>query len=157
MEIGVQQPTLLRQKNFSVGERLTLQVIKIGGRVEVQAVNRDEVPLYWGYQVQAEKQPFGQIISKGNFDLIIATARIGDSFTSVAESLSKRWQGAERILVAFGAPTRGLHEIASDEGLELPKKADFVVNTVPNQGTVTVRMEEALFASLAILNVQFNW
>jgi predicted SPOUT superfamily RNA methylase MTH1 len=33
---------------------------------------------------------------------------------------------------------------------------DFVVNTVPNQGTATVRMEEALLASLAILNVHFG-
>jgi predicted SPOUT superfamily RNA methylase MTH1 len=33
---------------------------------------------------------------------------------------------------------------------------DFVVNTVPEQGTETVRTEEALLASLAIFNVQFG-
>jgi predicted SPOUT superfamily RNA methylase MTH1 len=58
--------------------------------------------------------------------------------------------------VAFGAPSRGLHEIAQDENLKLENIADFVVNMVPNQGTVTVRTEEALLASLAILNVYFN-
>jgi hypothetical protein len=30
---------------------------------------------------------------------------------------------------------------------------DFVVNTVPTQGTETVRTEEALIASLAVFNV----
>jgi len=29
---------------------------------------------------------------------------------------------------------------------------DFTVNTIPDQGTETVRTEEALYASLAILN-----
>ena len=44
-----------------------------------------------------------------------------------------------------------------DEGLGLDDVADFVVNMVPEQGTETVRTEEALFASLAVLNVQFGW
>jgi len=59
-------------------------------------------------------------------------------------------------LVAFGAPSRGLHEIAEDEGLRLGSIVDFVVNTIPKQGTATVRTEEALLASLAIFNEQFN-
>jgi predicted SPOUT superfamily RNA methylase MTH1 len=59
--------------------------------------------------------------------------------------------------VAFGAPARGLHEIVKDEGLDLNDVVDFVVNMVPEQGTETVRTEEALFASLAVLNVQFGW
>ncbi len=57
----------------------------------------------------------------------------------------------------FGAPSRGLHEIVQDEGLNLADIADFTVNMVPNQGTVTVRTEEALFASLAILNMHFSY
>jgi len=32
-----------------------------------------------------------------------------------------------------------------------------VVNMIPLQGTATVRTEEALLASLAILNVQFDY
>ncbi|MEB2837263.1 MAG: hypothetical protein GSR80_000390 [Desulfurococcales archaeon] len=29
---------------------------------------------------------------------------------------------------------------------------DYIINTVPNQGTLTVRTEEALHATLALLN-----
>jgi predicted SPOUT superfamily RNA methylase MTH1 len=43
-----------------------------------------------------------------------------------------------------------------DEGANLNDLVDFVVNTVPMQGTETVRTEEALLASLAILNVEFG-
>ncbi|HEX7483499.1 MAG TPA: putative RNA uridine N3 methyltransferase, partial [Candidatus Bathyarchaeia archaeon] len=91
-----------------------------------------------------------------DFDLKIATAKIGDNFMDVANKICAKWHSSQHVLVAFGAPSRGLHEIAQDEGLKLGSIADFVVNMVPNQGTVTVRTEEALLASLAILNVHFK-
>ena len=157
VDIGVQQPALLRQKQFAVGERLTLQVVNVGRQIDVQAANREDVPQYWGYRVKVEERSFGHLLKDGRFDLAIATARVGDNFMDVAAKIGGKWQGSQRVLVAFGAPSRGLHEIVEDEGLKLGGMVDFVVNTVPNQGTVTVRMEEALLASLAVLNVHFNW
>src|SRR5665648_456001 len=47
VDIGVQQPAVLRQKQFAIGERLTLQVINVGKQIEVQAANREDVPQYW--------------------------------------------------------------------------------------------------------------
>jgi methyltransferase len=156
VDIGVQQPAVLRQKQFAIGERLTLQVINIGKQIEVQTANRDDVPQYWGYKVRVEKRSFGQLMFDRDFDLKIATAKIGDNFMDVANKIGAKWRSSQHVVVAFGAPSRGLHEIAKDEGLELGSITDFVVNTVPNQGTVTVRTEEALLASLAILNMHFN-
>lgn len=157
VDIGVDQPALLREKQFAVGDRLTLQVVKAGEQVEVQTVNRDDVPVYWGFRVRAEKRPFGQLVTSGEFDLAIATARVGDKFMDVAGEMGKKWEIAGKILLGFGAPSRGLHEIAKEEGAELGEIVDFVVNMIPAQGTVTVRTEEALLASLAILNMQFNY
>lgn len=153
VDIGVQQPALLRQKQYAVGERLTLQVINVSGSVEVQPANREDIPVYWGYRVQVEKRSFGQISKDKGFDLKIATAKIGDSFMAVEGRIADKWSVSDRVLVGFGAPSRGLHEIVEDEHLKLNDLADFVVNTVPNQGTVTVRTEEALLATLAILNL----
>ncbi len=156
VDIGVQQPALLRQKGFAVNERLTLQVINVGRQIEVQAANREDVPVYWGYKVQKEKSSLARILTGNDFDLRIATARIGDNFRDVEDKIGARWSLSQRVLVAFGAPSRGLHEIALDEGLKLAEVSDFVVNTVPCQGTATVRTEEALLASLAIFNAHFN-
>ena len=157
VDIGVQQSALLRQRVFDVGSRLTLQVVNIGNQIEVQVASREDIPQYWGYSVLVAKQSFGQLVQSGCFDLKIATARIGDSFRDVADRIGEKWSGGQSVLLGFGAPSRGLHEIVQDEGLKLAEIMDFVVNTVPNQGTATVRMEEALFASLAILNVHFGW
>ena len=113
VDIGVQQPALLRQKQFAVGDRLTLQVVNVGKQIEVQAVNREDVPQYWGYRVRVEKRSFGQLMADGDFDLKIATARIGDNFMDVAGKIGAKWGSSQRVLVAFGAPSRGLHEIVA--------------------------------------------
>ena len=157
VDIGVQQPALIRQKQFSVDDRITTQVVNLDKKIEVQAVDREEVPLYWGYKVSTEKQTFTTMLKNSSFDLKIATARIGDSFTDVADALGDKWTNTQNILVAFGAPTRGLHEIVEDDGLKLQDVVDFTVNTVPKQGTATVRTEEALLASLAVLNTYFSY
>jgi len=157
VDIGVERPALMRETHWALGKRLTLQIVKAGERVEVQAVSRDEVPGYWGYKVTVENNSFGRLVENGKFDLTIATSKIGTRFMDVAGEMAEKWKKAEYTLVAFGAPARGLHEIVGEEGADLNDLTDFVVNMVPEQGTETVRTEEALFASLAVLNVQFGW
>jgi len=156
VDIGVQQPALLRQRQYSIGERLTTQVVSISEVVEVQAVCRDEVPQYWGYTVKVEKRSLGQIMQSPDFELKISTARIANTFCEVQKQIGQRWAESSHVLMAFGAPARGLHEIVADENLKIGDISDFVVNTVPNQGTVTVRAEEALLATLAVFNVHFS-
>lgn len=157
VDIGVENPALLRDRSFSVGERQTFQVLKAGERVEVQVVNREDIASYWGFKVRIESKSFGHLIELDQFDLTIATARLGSkNLNGVLDKINQRWQRAQKILIAFGAPSRGLHEIVKDEGLKLENITDFIVNTIPQQGTATVRTEEALLATLAIFNIQFN-
>ena len=155
MEIGGKQPALLREKQHILGERLTVQIIKVGERIEVQAVDREDAPTYWGYRVRGEES-FCQFVIKKDYDLTIATARLGDKFIDVEGEIGKKWNKAQNVLIAFGAPSRGLHEIAKAEGKKLETIVDFVVNTIPKQGTATVRTEEAILASIAIFNEHFN-
>jgi predicted SPOUT superfamily RNA methylase MTH1 len=157
VDIGVEHPALMREKQFAVGKRLTLRIAKLGEQVEIQTANRDEIPSYWGYAVSAEKRSFSKLVKNGKFDLTVATSKFGTRFADVAEKIGERWKKASNILVSFGAPTRGLFEIARDEGANLNDIVDFVVNTLPEQGTETARTEEAVFASLSILNVWFGF
>jgi predicted SPOUT superfamily RNA methylase MTH1 len=156
VDIGVEHPALLRENQWALGKRLTLQIISAGERVKVQTVSRDEIPYYWGYTVAVEIHSFRRLVEDGEFDLTIATSKLGDTFSKVAERIAGKWRTAACTLVAFGAPTRGLCEIVKDEGANLNDIVDFVVNMVPEQGTETVRTEEALLATLAIFNAQFG-
>ncbi|MEI7826309.1 MAG: putative RNA uridine N3 methyltransferase, partial [Euryarchaeota archaeon] len=53
----------------------------------------------------------------------------------------------------FGAPNRGLEALFNEAGLSMEEASDFVVNTVPGQGTETVRTEEAIMATLSVFNI----
>jgi predicted SPOUT superfamily RNA methylase MTH1 len=157
VDVGVEQPALLREKQHRVGERLTLQVVKGEGRVEVQAANRKGILDYWGYVVAVERGSLKRAVEHMKADLMLGTSRKGSDLADVADKLAASWRHASSILVVFGSPARGLYEIAADEGWRLKEVLSFVVNTVPAQGTETVRTEEAVLASLAILNVRFGF
>jgi len=157
IDIGVEQPALIVNSQLLIGKRVTVKITKVEKRVEVEVANRDEIPIYWGYRVAVEKNSFGKIVKSKGFDLTVATSKYGVPFPDVAEKIAQKWKKANTILVAFGAPTQGLYEIVKNEGLNLDDVVDFVVNTISMQGTETVRTEEALFASLAILNMQFRF
>ena len=154
-DIGVEQPALVLGTELPIGKRITVKITEVAGQVVAKRAKRDEISDYWGYAVTVEKRTLGKIVKSGSFDLVVATSKFGASFTSVAEKLSDRWQNAKNVLVAFGSPTRGLYDIAKSEGVRLDDVVDFVVNTIPSQGTETVRTEEALIASLAVFNEYF--
>ncbi|MGB9842539.1 MAG: putative RNA uridine N3 methyltransferase [Candidatus Bathyarchaeales archaeon] len=157
VDVGVEAPALLREKHLAVGKRLTVKIARVAGQVEVQIANRADIPCYWGYEVTQAMEndaPARLLLSK-SFDLKVATSKKGAKFTDVAKEMAQKWEKASSILLLFGSPKKGLYEIASEWKINLDDVADFVVNTIPEQGTETVRTEEALLATLAVFNVQF--
>jgi len=153
VDVGVEQPFLIEGKKLPLNKRVTVKIAKLGKKPLAVLAKREEIKLYWGYKVTVVDVPLGQLTKTRRFDLVIATSRRGTPLSTVTDELKKRWKTSREILVAFGAPTQGLYEIAAQEKLKLENIADFVVNTVPYQGTETVRTEEALYATLSILNL----
>jgi len=153
VDIGVESPALVMNSQLAAGRRVTVRIVRTGKPVKAELVNRDAVPTYWGYSVTVEKHCFGEIVKSGDFDLTIATSKYGLPFAQVAGQIVEEWVRASSVLLAFGAPALGLNEIVAREGLRLEDIVDFVVNTIPSQGTETVRTEEALIASLAVFNI----
>ncbi|MGA3191174.1 MAG: putative RNA uridine N3 methyltransferase [Candidatus Bathyarchaeia archaeon] len=153
VDIGVESPALVMKSQLTAGRRVTVRIVRTGKPVKAELVNRDEVPTYWGYLVTVEKHRFGEMIKSRSFDLTIATSKYGLPFAQVTGQIVEEWVRASSALLAFGAPALGLNEIVAREGLRLEDIVDFVVNTIPSQGTETVRTEEALIASLAVFNI----
>jgi hypothetical protein len=153
VDVGIEQPVLVRNKEIKLNKRITVKLTMTSPQAEAIVMNRKEIPTYWGFDITVSPGPFGQIIKDRGFDLVIATSRLGTPFANVKDAILNRWKNAYQVLIAFGAPTKGLHEIAKLENRILDEVAHFVVNMIPLQGTETVRTEEALYASLAILNM----
>ncbi len=91
VDIGVEQPALAKNMEVSVGQRVTVKVVKTGRPVEVEPADRNEVPSYWGYVVKVEKRSLGKMLGTGDFDLKIATSKYGSPFSGLREKLIGKW------------------------------------------------------------------
>jgi len=153
VDVGVERSLFVPNVRIKNNSRVTVRIREKGKHLVGELVDPNEIKVYWGYKVNISNFSLGRLMREQKYDLIIATSRRGDPIMKVANKLLGKWKKSRRVLVAFGSPTQGLQEILGDEGIKLERVAHFVINTVPNQGVETVRTEEALYATLAILNI----
>jgi methyltransferase len=105
---------------------------------------------YWGYEVK-EVSSLVNLLTSVEKTEIVVTSRKGRYFKNIEVKLAERAKSVQNILVVFGAPKHGILDILAKEDPSA-RSYQFVVNMFPNQGTETVRLEEAMLGSLAILN-----
>jgi predicted SPOUT superfamily RNA methylase MTH1 len=79
-------------------------------------------------------------------------SRYGVNVLDIWSKISSSMKNAGSVLVAFGSRRLGLTQIVKQEGKSPDDVFDFFVNTVPAQNVATVRTEEAVLISLALLN-----
>jgi hypothetical protein len=110
----------------------------------------DDIREYWGYEVK-EVASITKLISSLENAEVVLTSRKGAHFKKLETKLIERSKNIQSLLIVFGSPKHGVHDLIAKEGGSI-KQYDFVINMFPNQATETVRLEEALLGSLAILN-----
>jgi len=153
VDIGVDKPIRVRGRPPSPTGRATVRIIKSGSQPEGIFIDREEVEIYWGFEIHQYRRGVGRLAVEGGFDLAIATSRYGVPYPIVEGQLRESWRRSRRILIAFGSPRRGLKELLKGEGLTLEEAFHYTINTIPNQGCETVRTEEAVYATLALINL----
>ena len=148
VDIGTKSPVPLRtDKIVRRGERVTVRIFS-RRPLRVELVSKEQIPLYWGYQTHVSGT-LGETLKAQS--TVIATSKRGEVVgVKMLSQLREAMQG--EVSIAFGSPNRGLNAILEDEGLALSNLSDYIINTIPHQGTATVRTEEAIFATLAMLN-----
>lgn len=132
----------------NVGKRITVQFRKGYPDFIIKEISNEQIPEYWGYKVKEKGNLFSLISSWSG--KIILTSKKGKLIT---KSLIKNYVNLnEPILLVFGSPSKGIHEILGSK-IKQTQNARFL-NFFPVQATETIRLEEAVFASLAILNFE---
>ena len=153
---GLQHPISLPvpdDRELAQGERVT---VRISSRRPVRAKFVDESPP--GFAV--ERADLHAALDRDDAGIRIATSRHGDALTTSGLGPLVRRIQRDGATVAFGAPQRGLPEMLgvavtaiTDTTTDAPAGFDRWLNTIPNQGSETVRTEEAVLASLATLTL----
>ena len=147
VDVGINQLVPFFGKT-SIGKRVTVQFKEGYPKFSVKEIDKSEVPVYWGYSVRERANLFSLLKEwKGN---IIITSRKGK--TATKEQISKYIQSEQPTLIAFGSPEKGVQEILGGKMKNVQNAK--TLNFFPDQATQTVRLEEALLGTLAIINAQ---
>lgn len=133
VDVGVDALALMNSES-EMGARLTVRVCSKKPLVVEEA----EPEEYWGYSVKIEN--LSKVLERKNPVITSRRCRCA-SPERIAE--------LEQLTLIFGNPEEGVFEIMKRLGIEAEVEC---WNTVPEQGTETVRLEEAVFASLAVVN-----
>ena len=129
------------------GTRIAIQIKTTQPELTAKEISRDTIKDYWGYNVK-ERPNLLSILStwKGK---IILTSKKGKNFSRL--DTKKITDPNEPILVVFGTTSKGVYDILGSNIKKIQNANVF--NFFPNQGTQTVRLEEAILGTLSIINI----
>jgi methyltransferase len=132
------------------GKKVNVRLVSSYPNLKAVQATEEDIFDYWGYEVK-DVPSISKLLTSLEKTAIIITSRKGRYFKNIEAGLAEHSKNVQNILVAFGSPRHGLQDILAKEGASV-KPYEYVVNMFPNQGTETVRLEEAVLGTLAILN-----
>jgi predicted SPOUT superfamily RNA methylase MTH1 len=128
-----------------------LRIIETTPKIRVEPINRSEIERYWGFDVERITSLADRLSDAAHMTRIIFS-RKAPPYNRLEDEIASTVANTRSILAVFGGPMHGVAELLSSEKDAIKKNSDFWVNTILGQGTETVRLEEAVLASLALIN-----
>ncbi|MCS7134174.1 MAG: hypothetical protein NZ921_05210, partial [Candidatus Caldarchaeum sp.] len=132
---------------------VTLKVTVREGRIKYRIVPRKTEEVYAGYRVRIVDSLAEEL---SRYPVRIATSRLGQPVGEVLHELKNLLTSSGKACIVFGSAEKGLKQIAEDLGLSYDSLYTITVNFAPHQAVKTIRTEEALGYTLAIINLIQN-
>ncbi|MDO5848792.1 MAG: putative RNA uridine N3 methyltransferase [Methanobrevibacter sp.] len=145
VDIGMDKLAFCKEQ-LSVKKIFSFKITKIAKK-EVIVTPDEPDDVYWGYNVMSSNKSLKNSLKLISPDLVVETTRYGDSINSIFNELKFKVEECKNIAILFGGPYSSIQEDVSSGNWDL-----FKVNTIPEQGTETVRSEEAVIATLSLIN-----
>jgi predicted SPOUT superfamily RNA methylase MTH1 len=147
-------PLVPLEGKASVGVKLNVRLKSSFPNLLAEKIDQQDITSYWGFQVH-EARSLKTLLDEIRDSVVIITSRQGKSLKNFKSQLSNELAFKKGLLLVFGSPRKGVHQILSSEGRDT-SSYQFIVNMFPHQGTQTVRLEEAFLGVLAIVNCFLN-
>jgi predicted SPOUT superfamily RNA methylase MTH1 len=139
-------PTILSERDPTL-----FKVESTSPRLFLSVVGRSKVPIYWGFEV-SHAGDLVALLKESNAMTRIGFSRKAPPFANLENDLKSTVSNTESVLAVFGGPTRGILELYDSQRDDVKHHVDFWINTIEDQGSETVRLEEAIFVCLGLLN-----
>ena len=145
VDIGMDKLAFCKEQ-LTVNKIFSFKLTKLAKEVIVTPEVPDDT--YWGYEVISTNKSLKNSLKLVKPDFVVETTRYGDSINSIFDQLQSKIEECSNIAICFGGPYSSITENISSGNYDLIK-----LNTIPDQGTETVRTEEAVVATLSLFNL----
>ncbi|WP_297826379.1 putative RNA uridine N3 methyltransferase [uncultured Methanobrevibacter sp.] len=145
VDIGMDKLAFCKEQ-LSVKKIFDFKITKIAKKEVIVTPDKPD-DVYWGYNVISSNKSLKNSLKLIKPNLVIETTRYGDYIDSIFDELKHKVDECNSIAILFGGPYSSIQEDVSNDNWDL-----FRVNTIPDQGTETVRTEEAVVATLSLFN-----
>jgi methyltransferase len=146
VDVGLQK--LIKYKGTQIGKKVLVKISN-NGELSAEDVVKEELEGYWGYDVQFAES-LSSLLGNTNCEILMTSIE-GLQFTKHVDELIDKLKLSKNLLVVFGGPKFGLRKIMEYENKKISERHYFL-NMFPEQGTQTVRLEEAILGTLSIVN-----
>ncbi|KAJ6446849.1 deoxyribose-phosphate aldolase [Purpureocillium lavendulum] len=169
VDVGLEEPVEVEDK-IPPKTRVTLLFSEDESKGPVcvnPAAPREEGGYYWGYTVRRASSlsnVFTESPYEGGYDISIGTSERGTPISQAFPPSRPRPLDFKHMLIAFGGP-RGLEFAAMNDeelvemGIQGPRTKELFehwINVLPNQGSRTIKTEEAAFIALTALRTLWD-
>jgi predicted SPOUT superfamily RNA methylase MTH1 len=148
-DVGAREFAILEGRGQE-GQRFTFIVDSLAP-LRVRRASKPE-GTFWGYEIR-RAPTLARFIRSVSFDTIIFTSRLGNPINKHWVEFCERCKPSAKTLVCFGSPDSGINELLKQDEAKVSDFRAMYLNMFPAQNTDTIRLEEALFGTLSILNV----
>ena len=145
VDIGMDKLAFCKEQ-LSVKKIFDFKITKIAKKEVIVTPDKPD-DVYWGYNVISSNKSLKNSLKLIKPDLVVETTRYGDYIDSIFDELKHKVDECNSIAILFGGPYSSIQEDVSGQNWDLIK-----LNTIPDQGTETVRTEEAVVATLSLFN-----
>ena len=137
-------------------EQTLFRIKSTNPQIELEPIRRSDVEVYWGFEVNRTSSLVDLLKQSKKFTRI-GFSRNAPLFSNLERDLKATLSNTHSILTVFGGPAHGILDFYNEsEKEDIKYGIDFWINTIPEQGTETVRLEEALIISLGLMNSSFG-
>ncbi|MDF1537467.1 MAG: putative RNA uridine N3 methyltransferase [Candidatus Thorarchaeota archaeon] len=127
----------------------------VDSAIQLSVVERSSTERYFGFDVKVTDSLIKHLENSSS-KTRIALSRTGVPYSSIESEIKSVVGNTRDVIAIIGGPRRGIRELFPKEKDTLKEFIDYWVNTIDDQGTETVRVEEAVWASLAMFNSSFG-
>ena len=149
IDLGINQ-IISHHSKHDVGKRILVKIKTPFPDFTVKEITKQEISGYWSYSVKQSGNLFALLSSWAGIKIL--TSRKAKNLNKL--HIDELKKSKKPILLVFGSTTKGIHDILGNKINNIQNSK--TLNFFPNQGTETVRIEEAVIGSLAILNTSIT-